>query len=75
VMRPAVGHASVRFQVRVDGQPPGLVHGIDIDDDGNGTVSHPRLYQLVRQRDPISDRLFEIEFLDGGVEAYVFTFG
>jgi len=75
VMRPAVAHASVRFQLRVDGQPPGLVHGIDIDDDGNGTVSHPRLYQLVRQRDPISDRLFEIEFLDGGVEAYVFTFG
>jgi hypothetical protein len=75
VMRPAVGHTSVRFRVRVDGQPAGPAHGIDIDDGGNGAVSHQRLYQLVRQPGPVSDRLFEIEFLDGGVEAYVFTFG
>jgi hypothetical protein len=75
VMRPAVAHTSARFRVRIDGQPPGPAHGIDVDDDGNGAVSHPRLYQLVRQRGPISDRLFDIEFLDGGVEAYVFTFG
>jgi hypothetical protein len=34
-----------------------------------------RLYQLVRQPGPIVDRTFEIEFLDGGVEAFAFAFG
>jgi hypothetical protein len=34
-----------------------------------------RLYQLVRQRGPITDRTFEIVFADPGVQAYVFTFG
>jgi hypothetical protein len=40
-----------------------------------GTVSEQRLYQLIRQPQPITDRQFEIEFLDAGVEAFVFTFG
>jgi hypothetical protein len=38
-------------------------------------VTAPRLYQLIRQPPPIADRQFEIEFLDTGVEAFVFTFG
>jgi hypothetical protein len=38
-------------------------------------VNGQRLYQLIRQAKPIEDRTFEIEFLDPGVEAYVFTFG
>jgi Thioredoxin like C-terminal domain len=42
---------------------------------GDGTVTHPRLYQLIRQPGPISERTFEITFLDPGVEAYAFTFG
>ena len=75
VMRPAVAHASVPFRVRVDGRPPGTAHGLDIDGAGNGTVAGQRLYQLVRQPGPIVDRLFEVEFLDAGVEAFVFTFG
>jgi hypothetical protein len=29
----------------------------------------------VRQSQPQRERLFEIEFLDGGVSAYAFTFG
>jgi hypothetical protein len=33
------------------------------------------MYQLIRQANPISDREFEIEFLDPGVEAFSFTFG
>ena len=33
------------------------------------------MYQLIRQPAPVGDRLFEIEFLDPGVEAFVFTFG
>jgi len=75
VMGPAARGASVRFRVLIDGQPPGAAHGIDVDDQGNGTVAEQRLYQLIRQPNPISDRLFEIEFLDPGVEAFAFTFG
>jgi hypothetical protein len=33
------------------------------------------MYQLIRQQRPITDRQFEIEFLDPGVEAFAFTFG
>jgi thiol-disulfide isomerase/thioredoxin len=75
VMGPAVQGKSVRFRVLVDGQPPGAAHGSDVDDQGNGKVSQQRLYQLIRQPKPVADRLFEIEFLDPGVEAFAFTFG
>jgi thiol-disulfide isomerase/thioredoxin len=75
VMGPEAPGTSVRFRVLVDGQPPGAAHGIDVDDQGNGTASEQRLYQLIRQPKPIADRQFEIEFLDPGVEAFVFTFG
>ena len=47
----------------------------DVDADGQGVVNGQRLYQLIRQPLPIVDRLFQIEFEDGGVEGYVFTFG
>ena len=75
VMGPAARGTSVRFRVLLDGQPPGAAHGIDVDDRGIGTVTEPRVYQLIRQPMPISDRQFEIEFLDSGPEAYSFTFG
>jgi hypothetical protein len=75
VMGPAARDTSVRFRVLIDGQPPAAAHGTDIDDQGNGTVSEQRLYQLIRQQKPVADRQFEIEFLDPGVEAFAFTFG
>ena len=65
----------VRFRVRIDGKAPGADHGMDIDANGHGTVSGQRLYQLVRQSRGASERLFTIEFLDPGAEAYAFTFG
>jgi hypothetical protein len=74
-MGPATAGTPVRFRVLIDGQPPAAAHGIDVDEQGNGTVSQQRLYQLIRQSKPIADRLFEIEFLDPGVEAFAFTFG
>ncbi len=67
--------ASVPFRVLIDGRPPGDDHGLDVDAEGQGAVVEPRLYQLVRQREPTADRTFEIEFAAAGVEAYVFTFG
>jgi thiol-disulfide isomerase/thioredoxin len=71
---PASGK-QVRFRVLLDGQPPGAAHGIDADEQGIGTIAEQRLYQLIRQPKPITDRQFEIEFLDSGVEAFAFTFG
>jgi thiol-disulfide isomerase/thioredoxin len=75
VMGPAARGTSVRFRVLIDGQPPGAAHGLDVDDQGYGTVSQQRLYQLIRQPTPIADRQFEIEFLDPGAEVFAFTFG
>jgi hypothetical protein len=46
-----------------------------VDEQGKGAVGEPRMYQLIRQSGPIADRQFEIEFLDPGVEVFVFTFG
>jgi thiol-disulfide isomerase/thioredoxin len=65
----------VPFRVLVDGRAPGPAHGLDVDEEGRGTLVQPRLYQLVREPGSITDRTFEIAFLDTGVEAYVFTFG
>jgi thiol-disulfide isomerase/thioredoxin len=67
--------ASVPFRVLVDGEPPGDAHGLDVDEEGRGTVAEQRLYQLVRQPGSIEDRTFEIAFTEPHVEAYVFTFG
>jgi thiol-disulfide isomerase/thioredoxin len=75
VLGPAVQGTPVRFRVLIDGQPPGAAHGTDVDDQGIGTVAEQRLYQLIRQPKSVTDRLFEIEFLDAGVEAFAFTFG
>ena len=75
VMGPAVPGTSVRFRVLIDGQPPGAAHGADVDDQGAGTVAEQRLHQLIRQPGAITDRTFEITFLDPGIQAYSFTFG
>ena len=75
IMEPSVRGTPVRFRVRIDGQPPSAAHGIDVDDQGNGTVTEPRMYQLIRQPEPIADRVFEIEFVGPGVRAFDFTFG
>jgi hypothetical protein len=75
VMGPPVGRSPVRFRVRLDGKAPGPAHGVDIDEHGNGTADYERMYQLIRQPPPVGDKRLEIEFLDAGVEAFVFTFG
>jgi thiol-disulfide isomerase/thioredoxin len=75
VMGPPSRDTSVPFRVLVDGEPPGAAHGLDIDEQGHGTLSQQRLYQLVREPGPITDRTFEITYLAPGVEAYCFTFG
>ncbi|HVY04942.1 MAG TPA: cytochrome c biogenesis protein DipZ [Burkholderiales bacterium] len=75
VLGPGENGKPVRFRVKVDGQAPGDDHGMDIDAKGEGKVDSQRLYQLVRQRGPVRERLFEIEFLEAGAQAFAFTFG
>jgi Thioredoxin like C-terminal domain/AhpC/TSA family len=75
VMGPPVHHGPVRFRVRLNGAPAGPAHGVDVDQGGNGSADYQRMYQLIRQPGPIDDRVLQIEFLDPGVEAFVFTFG
>jgi hypothetical protein len=67
--------AATSFRVLIDGRPPGPSSGADCDQEGEGTVSQPRLYQLIRQRDPVDEHTFQITFATPGVAAYAFTFG
>jgi thiol-disulfide isomerase/thioredoxin len=75
VLGPPAQATAARFRILLDGQVPGAAHGLDVDSAGNGTVVEPRLYQLIRQPEPIAERQFEIAFLQPGVEAFAFTFG
>jgi len=75
VLGPDAERKPVRFRVLLDGKPPGADHGMDTDAAGNGTVREQRLYQLIRQKGAVGEHEFTIEFLDGHVEAYSFTFG
>jgi thiol-disulfide isomerase/thioredoxin len=75
IMGPPAPATIVSFRVTIDGQPPGLAHGVNIDGQGDGTFTQKRPYQLIRQSQPIVDRQFQVQFLAQGVEAYDFTFG
>ena len=75
VLGPTKNGKPIRFTVKLDGTPPGEDHGADTDASGAGTVQGNRLYQLIRQKGPVEDRTFEIDFLDPGVQTFAFTFG
>jgi thiol-disulfide isomerase/thioredoxin len=75
VMGPRSRGTPVPFRVLVDGEPPGAAQGLDVNEQGHGTVAEQRLYQLIREPGSITDRTFEITYLAPGVEAYAFTFG
>jgi hypothetical protein len=75
VMAPGPGAAGAGFRVLLDGQQPAAAHGTDIDSQGYGTLTEPRLYQLIRQRGPVVDRTVEITFDTPGAQPYAFTFG
>jgi hypothetical protein len=75
IMGAAKDGSRVRFRVRIDGAPPAAARGLDVDEQGTGITSEPRMYQLIRQSGPILDRTFEIEFLDNAVDVFDFTFG
>jgi len=75
VLGPGRNGTPVRFKVKLNGTALGDDHGSDSSANGTGEVRQPRMYQLVRQKGPIKDMIFEIEFLDPGVEVFSFTFG
>ena len=75
VMGPVTRGVSLQFQVFLDGDPPGDARGLDVDQEGRGTLAQQRLYQLIREPGAIADRTVEIAFDAAGAEAYCFTFG
>jgi thiol-disulfide isomerase/thioredoxin len=74
ILAPPEGR-DARFRIRVDGDPPGVAHGLDVDEHGVGVVADARLHQLIRHPGTIEDQDFELEFLDPGAAALCFTFG
>jgi thiol-disulfide isomerase/thioredoxin len=75
VLAPPASGGAVRFSVRVDGAAPGDDHGMDVAPSGEGTLLEPRMYQLVRQRGAVRERILSVAFDGAGARAYVFTFG
>jgi len=75
VIGPGADGKPVRFRVTLDGRAPGSSHGVDVDAQGTGIVHEQRLYQLIRQSGRVGEHTFSIEFLDGGAQAFAFTFG
>ena len=75
VAGPQIPGTAVRFQLSLDGQPPGDNHGGDTDAQGQGTITEQRLYQLIRQRGPVTERTLDLTFLDPGAQTFSFTFG
>jgi multidrug efflux pump subunit AcrB len=70
--RGAAGRADARADQRRDGRRPRGRRERPMTYDG--TLTQQRMYQLIRQPTPISDRQFEIEFLEAGAAAFAFTF-
>jgi thiol-disulfide isomerase/thioredoxin len=75
VMGPSDGSDAGSFRVMLDGEKPAESAGTDVDADGTGRFDQPRMYQLIRQRGPVTERLFEIEFEEPGAQGFAFTFG
>jgi hypothetical protein len=69
VMRQRERGTSVPFRVLVDGEPPSDDHGLDVDEQGHGTLVQPQLYQLIRQRGSITDPHIRDHLPRPGVEA------
>lgn len=66
---------AMSFRVLLDGEVPGPSHGEDVGEDGRGVLREGGLYQLVREPGTVHERTVEIQFVEPGAEAYVFTFG
>lgn len=72
VMNPKNG-TSGKVKVYLDDKPVGSQGGKDVVDNVV-TVDSDRLYELVNLKEP-GRHILKLEFLDGNVEAFAFTFG
>ncbi len=75
VATPPESGAEVPIRVLLDGRPPGSDHGVDVDSSGHGTITEPRLYQLVRRQGAVDGSTLEVDFRRAGVGVYAVTFG
>ena len=74
VAAPLTRGARVGMRVLLDGHQPGPDHGVDLDAAGRGGIAEPRLHQLIRQSDRVTDHTVEID-LEPGVGVFALTFG
>ena len=51
------------------------IQGLLTEAGATGVVREQRLHHLIRQSEPVADRLFDIEFLDPDVECFALTYG
>lgn len=73
VMRP-IGTAKGQLRVFIDDEPVNQDNsGVDVVD-GLVTVDTDRLYRLIKLVKP-GEHLLKLDFLDGNIELYAFTFG
>ena len=54
----------IPFRVLLDGEAPGSLHRVDVDEDGNGSQRNGRRYQLARQHETVRERPIEVTFLE-----------
>ena len=63
-----------KVRILIDGKPAGAMAGADVALDGTLTIKDNRLYSIVAGSD-YSEHTLTIETLNGGLDAYTFTFG
>lgn len=73
VMRPKTPGATIRIRVLLDGKPPSVLSGADVKN-GVVTVDSDRLYKLIKL-DKGGEHILKLQFIDGNVDLYAFTFG
>ncbi len=73
VMRRADESVEARVRVYLDGEVVGEIEAGEDVVDGVVNIDKDRLYRLIKQ-DGYESRLLELEFLDGNVEVFAFTF-
>ncbi len=78
VLKP--GDRAATVKVKVDGEAlPDRIRGLDVDKEDTITVTEPRMYNLLRSDDLISqpnldESLLSLEAIEGTVQAFAFTF-
>lgn len=73
VMRPQKAESTPSVKVLIDGEVASVAAGSDVQD-GTVQIETDRLYRLIKLDKP-GRHILRLEFPEGGVEAFAFTFG